>query len=370
MIKSISLKNYKCFKDLEIDNFGDLNLLVGKNNVGKTSFLEVLVFLLKFPIISFSSLVNRGYLFQQGEIIDADDIWGSAFYLRSRDPILFKYVNENNTNELCVRWNYNTSIAGDPNFSLFMNTYNSAPKQPVDGAPPRFLDFEKNVIRNGSKISDKTDWQEALYNNMLSPILRINLTNDSKLQDNTENRPVVYYISSQIPLGSYINIKNLFEKLVVQNEEKTLYEFLKIIDPNIESLIPYKNTFLVQLKDSTRVSLSHMGDGVHKAFLFYLSIANSRNGIVCIDEIENGIHYSVMGDLFSYIRKISKKYNCQIFASTHSYDCIKAVREGYKDNLSEIRFIRFNTFSKEVIATTYSSEGFAEAIDKEDEVRG
>ena len=39
-IKDIEIKNYKLFKNFKAGGFGRVNLIGGKNNVGKTAFME------------------------------------------------------------------------------------------------------------------------------------------------------------------------------------------------------------------------------------------------------------------------------------------------------------------------------------------
>ena len=39
-IENLEIRNFKCFKQLNIANIGQVNLIGGKNNVGKTAFLE------------------------------------------------------------------------------------------------------------------------------------------------------------------------------------------------------------------------------------------------------------------------------------------------------------------------------------------
>ena len=41
-IKNIKIKKYKCFENFEVDGFKRINLIGGKNNIGKTAFLEAL----------------------------------------------------------------------------------------------------------------------------------------------------------------------------------------------------------------------------------------------------------------------------------------------------------------------------------------
>src|SRR5258706_16433422 len=42
MYKSFEIKNFRCFEDFKIDDLQRINLITGKNNVGKTALLEAL----------------------------------------------------------------------------------------------------------------------------------------------------------------------------------------------------------------------------------------------------------------------------------------------------------------------------------------
>ena len=54
---------------------------------------------------------------------------------------------------------------------------------------------------------------------------------------------------------------------------------------------------------------------------------NANNGIFLVDEIENGIHYSVLPDVWRMIFHTAKRLNIQVFATTHSSDCIQAFQK-------------------------------------------
>jgi AAA15 family ATPase/GTPase len=45
MINYLYIKNYRIFKELRINKFAKVNLIIGKNNVGKTSLLEAIMLL-------------------------------------------------------------------------------------------------------------------------------------------------------------------------------------------------------------------------------------------------------------------------------------------------------------------------------------
>ena len=56
-----------------------------------------------------------------------------------------------------------------------------------------------------------------------------------------------------------------------------------------------------------------------------LSLAQSQNGILLIDEIDTGLHYSIMGDMWLLVGQAAQRYNIQVFATTHSFDCVRGL---------------------------------------------
>jgi hypothetical protein len=72
------------------------------------------------------------------------------------------------------------------------------------------------------------------------------------------------------------------------------------------------------------VPLSILGSGSYKLANIYLSFIYARNGVVLIDEIENSFHYSMLDTIWSSIAELSQKFNIQVFAVTHSNECLKS----------------------------------------------
>ena len=112
------------------------------------------------------------------------------------------------------------------------------------------------------------------------------------------------------------------------------------------------------------------GEGVFKLFGISLALVNSENGMLLIDEIEGGLHYSVLLDVWKLIFKTAKDLNVQVFATTHSSDCIEAFTQAaVDDEESEGMLIRLERQGGKIIAKTINEERLANAINYEVEVR-
>ena len=67
-----------------------------------------------------------------------------------------------------------------------------------------------------------------------------------------------------------------------------------------------------------------------RIFGIALALENAKDGLLLIDEVENGLHYSVQPDVWRFLFQAATKLNVQVFATTHSYDCIKSF-EGLRE---------------------------------------
>lgn len=74
-----------------------------------------------------------------------------------------------------------------------------------------------------------------------------------------------------------------------------------------------------------RIQIGNHGDGVRRLLAFRLALAGAENGFLLIDEIDSGLHWTVMEDIWRLLVQVAERLNVQIFATTHSYDCIRGL---------------------------------------------
>jgi predicted ATPase len=54
-------------------------------------------------------------------------------------------------------------------------------------------------------------------------------------------------------------------------------------------------------------------------------VVRAGGGVLLIDEIDTGLHYSVMGDMWRLVYDAAKRLDVQVFAATHSRDCTQSL---------------------------------------------
>jgi AAA15 family ATPase/GTPase len=114
-----------------------------------------------------------------------------------------------------------------------------------------------------------------------------------------------------------------------------------------------------------------LGDGVRRSLSVILAVGAAENGVVLVDEIENGIHHSAMKPLWSVIAEASKTFNCQVFATTHSEECIYAAHDAFKENGPyDLMLYRLDRRNGSISAVAYDEERLDAAFSIPLEVRG
>lgn len=131
-------------------------------------------------------------------------------------------------------------------------------------------------------------------------------------------------------------VLSILSRIVLNPEEDLLLKALRIIEPSIERIAPVALTSSrygsmppgskggVVVKCSgfdKRVPIGTMGDGIWRLLGIALALIRAEGGVLLIDEIDTGLHYSVMADMWKLVYATAIRLNVQVFATTHSSDC-------------------------------------------------
>lgn len=332
LLDSLAIKGYRCFEHLTIEKLGRVNLIVGKNNVGKTALLEALKIWAEVD-----------------DIRNAQEVLDEILYLR---------------NEKSIQPRTNTLSAAD-NFSY------------------RHLLYDRPSMENGDKkilsfsVSSQKDFHLAE-----DVEIRIKMTKHfARLDDNYKNdefhEEVKNFYCSTRGLEENLAVQ-VWDDILIQNEEDEAIKTIKIILEDIEDLdfINYprgseKRVPVVRVKGfKERVPLKSFGEGMTRLLGISLALFYCRNGLLLLDEIENGLHYSILLDVWRMIFKTAKDLNVQIFVTTHSSDCVRAFqRAAEEDKENEGILIRLVRKGDKIKAVLFDEEELETVVENNIEVR-
>ncbi len=115
--------------------------------------------------------------------------------------------------------------------------------------------------------------------------------------------------------------------------------------------------------------LRTFGDGVNRLFGVILSLCNAKDGILVVDEIDNGLHYSVQSQIWKIVFRLAKTLNVQVFATSHSWDCVRAFQQAASDSPEDGVLVRLTKRQENVAATLFTERELEIATRDQIEVR-
>ncbi|MBQ7077993.1 MAG: AAA family ATPase [Lachnospiraceae bacterium] len=325
-INSIEIKSYRGIKALSVSDFSNINIVVGDNNSGKTSFLEAIQLL--FAGTQLGTLKN---IINQRTVLNPDK---SSFYVsltkmfnkeQRPDSMDFEISAESNSGILQFRFmGREGSVSGEE--ALQMSALSQREKMQYKRnsiiLPEKAKVFIGNVVaQTGEEISQQEVRSTSL---------------DSGLPGASLKKEILY-------ISAFGHLRyDLLQNIVGNPEYKKLaVDILGQFETEIEDICYTKaddGSYLETIVATSGINmpLSVYGDGIKKILYILNKLFDSADSILLIDEIETGLHKKYYDMLFPVIFALASKLNVQLFIATHSIEAIDAIlKYGDYDNKKE-----------------------------------
>ena len=308
MLKSLRIQNFRNLVDLKIDRLGRVNLFTGRNNSGKTSLLEAVYLMLGFGLPIAAPQINafRGLLDNQpgkSPIMVQDVGWKPMFYRLDTSGEIVLSAEHTSHGSLKL-----TVSLEQPATLELKTTQSSLPL----GASVRDLLFR--FQRDG----------QPLVENYL------HVTPDKMQYDRLDDPPVPTVFLATRSGGVPIDAER-FGKLQVKKQTGMVVDALKIVEPRLQNLeaTPASGMPMIwgDIGLSELVPLPVMGEGMTRVTRLMLAISDAPGGAVLVDEIENGLHHSILPKVWEAVMAAARSFDTQVIATTHSYECLEAAHQ-------------------------------------------
>ena len=118
------------------------------------------------------------------------------------------------------------------------------------------------------------------------------------------------------------------------------------------------------------VPIPLMGEGMGRLMTLVLAIAAAKNGTVMIDDVDTGLHYSIMPKVWEGLRQMAQKSNVQVFTTTHSWECMRAAHDAFSgESEHDLCVQRLDRTENVVKATRFDYEMTETALEAGMELR-
>jgi len=365
VLSSLEVQGFRAFRRLVITRLGRVNLIVGKNNTGKSSVLEALRLYATGgnPQTIFELLEHRGEVASRpprkpnhAHLMAEHLFYGRQALSHISAPIWIAQ-RPHDPEHLTITFDRYIEDYDPDTPSLFASDPTLTKSQIADlvGASAGLR------IQVGSATRYLLPFNEDGYLDRRSYFLR-----------GKTHPPAVAVSPSGLSAGG---TGQLWDQIALTDLEAELLASLRLIEPGVERLSfvgDQDRSPVVRLLGSDRpVPLSSMGDGMTRMLHLVLALVNARDGMLLIDEVENGIHYSVQPDLWRLVFQVARRLNVQVFATSHSLDCVQAFqRAAEEDEAEEGILIRLQHRKGEIEAVPFDEDKLGFATREQIEVRG
>ena len=362
MLRNLKLEKYRGFDDYELVDLLRVNLLVGKNNCGKTSILEALHFLVSKgdPFVLTRSASRRG------EVGDA----GSRS--RQGGPSVSHFFFGHHFGPSA---GFRLSSKGHGHVSVKVRAADVEDESQLfdddtDHFLPLVMQIEGSAFRNMPAIPVTENG--SLFN---SRLLRLR----SPWSEMAPPPPPVQFVTpDSLDLEP---MREVWDRVLTEGRESEAIEAMTLLEKDLESIhfLTSDNSrarsgragVLLGFRGAgRRVPLGSYGDGMRRLLALSLALIQAANGVLLIDEIDTGLHWTVMEDMWRLVIDTARKSSVQVFATTHSQDCIRGLAslvESRADLAGEVSMQKIERSLGR--AVRLDAEGIQVAVEQNIEVR-
>ncbi len=360
MYDSLKVECFRAFNSFDLPALTRVNLLVGKNNAGKTSLLDAVEMVALGGRVTslLRSAKRRAEIFSesQDERMGRElDVRHLFFGHRIQDEAYFRLSACIDSIERTVRSDVRQRQTEGVQLDLL--------SEQADLGPPLEIVMTGPDNPEGTTIPVSMDGTLLEYRNVtgLHP---------------SGGLALVWFLGTD---GAEPRVlQQIWDRLVLTPEEDKVISAMKIIEPAIERLafastgrMSESVAFIKLAGEHQRIPLGSLGDGTKRLLTQAIYMARAAGGVLLIDEIDTGLHYTALESMWRFIIESARRLDVQVFATSHSGDCIRALawlQTDAPDLATEVSVHRIDRSTS--VAVRYSAADIEVAARHHIEVRG
>lgn len=399
MLRDLRISGFRGLRELAMSGLGRVNLLVGTNNCGKTSVLEAIHILSMpgRPLPLLQGQLRRGelvetvaerqidvaHLFHGRRLVEHSSftIAGNGTSGRQELQALFlPRLHDNDLRELVTSPQPDVPSGPKDWVASFLARRRGVQRDLFDDADEgiRSVPTAKTLLVSAWL---GLHWSSGPVTRGLGlPVTRSGgiKYRDIRTADDASESDGLASVSFVTTQGlSRDDIVARFESVVLTEDEQRLLHALRTIEPAIERIASVGHHAtrtareisggLVMMVAGQRIPIGSMGDGIWRLLGIALALVGARGGVLLVDEIDTGLHYSVLVDMWRLVLETARDLDVQVFATTHSRDCYEALAAVTEPGRTEISLQRIERSKLEAIA--FSELEIRQAAERGLEVR-
>ena len=323
MLGTLHLQKFRGFETYALNDLTRVNLLVGKNNCGKTSILEAIHFLVSRgdPSVLLRMAIRRGELNGAGERArEREPNISHFFFGRRLEPGAgFRLSTGDLHGHVAAR----IGVAERDDETPFF-------EEDVNRSLPLVLQVDNDVLDDLPNL--------PVSKSGLISLKPLRFRNPWSWSDSVAGPPLARFVATDsLDIDS---MRAMWDKVLLEGREAEIVDAVKLLENDLESIHFTSEEVLLGFRGAgRRAPLGSHGDGMRRLLALSLSLIQTAEGYLLVDEIDTGMYWTVMEDMWRLVVDTARKSSVQVFATTHSYDCIRglvALAESRPDIAGEV----------------------------------
>lgn len=369
----LAIRGFRGLSSLHLDGLGTINILLGANDVGKTSVLEAIFLLtgLAEPKLPVRVQNGRNYL-----VHEIDDFSSIFFELDSDTRVeLVAYSRDpEERRELIISAPHRESSIDNKNQRIRSGTNGHGMSTRQDkrkGNQSSSTLFGSRVLRYDVAIQSSFRNDPTSFSVML-------VDHGDKwgvIKDPDELDAAGFNVPAKFLAARFGYETETISELIVNKKDDILLRYLSVINPQVKRVTVHGDVAYLDIGLPKMMALNMFGSGMMRAAMILSECVLKDERILLIDEIENGLHYKAIVPLLEVLLRLAEERKVQVFATTHSID----VLQGLEQVLSQQDFSRYRattvcfTLQRDkdglVRSYRYEHDQFAHCIEHSIEIR-
>lgn len=344
---SATIENFRGIERLKVEGLGRVNLIIGKNNAGKTALMEALWALECEEEAAEALSLSQAERMPDVEEGDFEGFWRPLFRGEDAERGFKVQATRMDGSELQLTM-YQPRSSGSHAVSLA-----------AGGRRASNWTLEYELQREGKQESFKV----------------IRRAKEVHYPEGSEKGMQAAWFSTGSP--DHQEVISALSKLKQQGRDSEVRDLLRWLDERVDGLEILSPTgtraaiFVRVSGEPKMLPLKAMGEGVQRCLVIGTALAAEEFSLAAVDEIENGLHHSALGAVWKWLATVSVNRGIQVFATTHSEECVQAACQAFIElGDNGLKVIRLDRQEHETVAKVYDRDLVAAAKRMDIEIRG
>jgi len=358
MFTSIGMRRLRGVKELQIDGLRRINIIVGRNNAGKSTVLEAMFLLGGATNPIFATTLGQ----LRGQRLGAsypDALWRP----------LFCHMNPHQPIEI---WGHHDGEVASRHLTieaLNVSSYSEELEGSAGGAGGGVAAATQEFVIGGLRLRYVPAAGTEIVTEAVFDPRSGNVNAPSR---DREDFVRTAYLSARA--YGLTRDAQQFSSLLKRKKEQDVLEGVQIIDSRAKRIEVLTESggpaVYVDVGLDSLLPLAVCGEGFVRLFSLVVELTSSRHGTLLVDEIDNGLHYAAMPKLWRLLRELTRKHDVQVLATTHNEEIVDGALREFANAQDAIGLFRIDRSDSEHRVVSYDSVA-QEAVTVEGfEVRG